>query len=70
MMTLLSVLGISLFVVGICFITASLFLYIYSQKYLNFGELELFADVDVDEEWSAIMDAREGGLSRHWYWDD
>ena len=67
MTTFLSVLWISLFVVIVCFLTMTLFLYIYASR-MDF-DFDLSSDLNPDEEWVLMMDAREGGLSRHWNWD-
>jgi len=68
MTSIISTLAISALVVLVCFITSTLFFYIYASR------LDWAFDVpppehSPEEEMTLMMDAREGGLSRHWNWD-
>ena len=65
---MLSILGISALIVFVCFITSTLFLYIYASR-IDFDFDMPPSELTPEEEMSLMMDAREGGLSRHWNWD-
>ena len=68
MTSILSIIGITALVVLVCFITTTLFLFIYTSNW-DFDMPPVESDLSSEEEMTLMMDAREGGLSRHWNWD-
>ena len=68
MSDILSTLAISALIVFVCFIASTLFLYIWASR-LDFDFEIPASELTADEEMAKMMDAREGGLSRHWNWD-